>query len=170
MSNTPAHTAETKTSEYRSTGTERIRYETDYRFAKRDFGGWTIHLTNPNASRTIETDSCIDDGLDTTSGQIGWVTKDHENGGWTLWHALAGETKAEQWGTGWRTRDEAAEELVFLLLTRRIVSPASTDRFRYLGRDFIDHNELTLTASRVVEQFSWEADYERLVASLKEVN
>lgn len=159
MSNT--RTAETKDRKYRSTGTETVRYETDYRFAKREFGGWTIHLTDPSAIRTVKRDYLDDD---TTTGSIGWVTKD--DSGWTLWHAVAGEIKAEQYGIGWSTRDEAAEELIRDLIQRHILSPAAERTL--IARDSIDHNELVLTASRVVDQFSWEAEYEALLARIEE--
>ena len=160
MSNTPARTAETKVTEYRSTGRETTRYETDFRFAKREYGGWTIHLTDPSAIRTFDRGDFLDP--DTSTGSIGWVTKNHDGGGWDLWHAVAGEIKAQQYGRGWSTREEAAGELIRDLLQRHLISPASTDEFRYLGRDFIDHNELVLTASRTVEKFQYEIDYERI--------
>ena len=111
-----------------------VRYETDYRFTKRDFGGWAIVL-------------------DANDVDLGWVTKNPDTAEWTLWVCEAGEIEGLHKGI-FTTRDDAAHELIWLILNRHV--NADPRRDPVIDRDKRDRHELTERASRTVDAFAWE--------------
>lgn len=161
MSNTQSpRIAETTVYIRNSSESSQQRYETAYRYEKREFGGWTIVLTDHSAHRTVNVDSVLGRTAE-FDGTIGWLVKNDE--GWTAYHNQSGEVYGKFFGSEWSTRDEAVENLLFELLNRHVISPASHNR-HLIASDAIDYNELVLTASKPVDQFTWERDYDLYLA------
>jgi hypothetical protein len=110
------------------------KHECEYTFRKREWGGWLIYVNDFN---------------------IGWVTKGER--GWTLWHSPAGEIKGTRYGV-WANRDEAAKELIRSLASDHIWSPAA--RTQIIDRDAVNMNDFIRSASRQVQKWGWEIEYE----------